>query len=83
MPWPRCWGFIITASLVTFNLDSGNALIILIAGVILTAAAVWLLGKLPAVRPSIRTRLTWWLANLRPQVSCSHQVSDSESTPGQ
>lgn len=65
-------GFVVTASLVTFNLESGNALIILVAGVALTASAVWLLSKLPATRPSIRTRLQWWLADLRPRVSCSH-----------
>jgi hypothetical protein len=76
-------GFTVTASLVTFNLESGNALIILVVGVVVTAAAVWLLGKLPAVRPSIRTRFNWWLANLRPQVFCSHHASDPESSSGQ
>ena len=62
----------VTASLVTFNLQSGNALTILVAGVIVTAAAVLALSKLPATRPSLATRLTFWLADLRPQVSCSH-----------
>jgi hypothetical protein len=68
-------GFIVTGSLVTMNLESGSALLILVAGVAVTAAAVWLLSKLPALRPSIRTRLNWWLADLRPQVSCSHHTS--------
>ena len=60
-------GFVVTASLVTFNLESGSALIILVVGVAVTAAAVWLLSKLPASRPSIRTRIKWWLADLRPR----------------
>jgi hypothetical protein len=72
-------GFCITASLVTLNLDNGNALPILAVGVVVTGAAVWVLGKLPAVRPSIRTRLTWWLANFRPRVMCSHRATDAES----
>lgn len=76
-------GFIVTASLVTFNLESGNALVFLVVGVVVTTAAVWLLSKLPAVRPSIRTRLSWWLANLHPQVSCSHHAAHPESIPGQ
>jgi hypothetical protein len=65
-------GFVITASLATVNLESGDALLILAVGTVLTAAAVWLLSKLPAHRPSLRTRLRWWLADLRPRVSCSH-----------
>jgi hypothetical protein len=72
-------GFCVTAGLVTLNLDNGNALHILVIGVLVTVAAVWGLSKLPAVRPSIRTRLGWWLANARPQVSCSHRASDAES----
>ena len=68
-------GFVVTASLVTLNLESGSVLIILVVGAAVTAAAVWLLSKLPATRPSIRTRLDWWLADLRPRVSCSHHVS--------
>ena len=40
-------GFIVTGALVTANLTSGYALRILIAGAVLTAAAVWLLSKLP------------------------------------
>ena len=35
----------------------------------LGAPVLTALGKLPAVRPSIRTRLAWWLANAHPQVS--------------
>jgi hypothetical protein len=65
-------GFLSTAALVTVNLDGGNALTILIIGVAVTALAVVLLSKLPATRPSVRTRLRWWLADLRPRVSCSH-----------
>ena len=69
---PALIGFVVTASLVTCNLQSGNALTILVAGAIVTAAAVVALSKLPATRPSLTTRLNWWLADLRPQVSCSH-----------
>jgi hypothetical protein len=72
-------GFCVTAGLVTLNLESGNALRILVIGAAVTVLAVWALGKLPAVRPSIRTRLGWWLANAHPQVSCSHRGSSSES----
>lgn len=67
-------GFVVTASLVTLNLESGNALIIAVIGVAVTAAAVWALSKLPAARPSLRTRLRWWLADLRPRPSCSHRT---------
>jgi hypothetical protein len=72
-------GFVVTASLVTANLESGNALLIAVTGIALTAVAVWALSKLPATRPSIRTRLQWWLADLRPKVSCSHHPSTRES----
>lgn len=68
-------GFVVTSSLVTLNLQSGNALIIAAIGVALTAAAIWALSKLPATRPSIRTRMQFWLADLRPHVSCSHEAA--------
>jgi hypothetical protein len=70
-------GFIVTGAAVTLNLDSGRALLILVVGVTVTAAAVWLLSKLPASRPSIRTRVAWFLADLRPHVSCSHPPKDA------
>lgn len=65
-------GFIVTGSLVTTHLDGGQALIILILGVAVTAISVWLMAKLPQGRPSARTRWQWWCADLRPQVTCSH-----------
>jgi hypothetical protein len=65
-------GFIVTGALVTANLDGGHGLIILILGAVLTAAAVWLLAKLPHSRPSAATRLRWWWADLRPRTSWSH-----------
>jgi hypothetical protein len=68
-------GFVITGAAVTVNLDGGSALLILVVGVVVTAAAVWALSKLPASRPSIATRIDWWLADLRPRVSCSHRRS--------
>jgi hypothetical protein len=76
-------GFCVTAALVTLNLENGNALPLLVAGVAVTTAAVWALGRLPAVRPSIRTRLRWWLANARPRVWCSHRSTDPESATPQ
>jgi hypothetical protein len=76
-------GFVVTASLVTVNLESGNALLIAMIGIALTAAAVWALSKLPAPRPSIRTRLQWWLAELRPRASRSHHPSTRESAAAQ
>jgi len=72
-------GFVVTAALVTLNLENGDALVIAAIGIALTAAAVWALAKLPATRPSIRTRLQWWLADARPRVSCSHQLSRREA----
>lgn len=72
-------GFCLTAGLVTLNLENGNALRILVVGVVGTVISVWALGKLPAVRPSLRTRWNWWVANAHPQVSCSHRHSDLES----
>ena len=76
-------GFVVTASLVTANLDSSNALLIAVVGIAATAAAVWALAKLPATRPSMRTRLRWWLADLRPKVSCSHRPSRREGAAAQ
>ena len=46
---------------------------ILVAGVVITVVAVLLLSKLPATRPSLRTRARWWWENLRPQVISSHR----------
>jgi hypothetical protein len=66
-------GFLITGAAVTANLDSGFALRILIAGVVLTVLAVWGLSKLPSTRPSLSTRAVWMWENLRPQVSSSHR----------
>lgn len=76
-------GFVTTTSLVTLNLQSGNALTVAVLGIVVTAAAVWALSKLPATRPSLRTRLSWWVADLRPKVSCSHRVParEGEATP--
>lgn len=65
-------GFILTGALVTANLDGGHALVTLLSGVLVTAAAVWLLAKLPHHRPSAGTRLHWWWADTRPRVQCSH-----------
>jgi len=73
-------GFVLTCALVTVNLENGNALRFLVLGVALTSVAVWALGKLPAVRPSLRTRGAWWLANARPHVACTHPP---ESVAGQ
>jgi len=67
-------GFVVTGSLVTANITNGaSAFRILILGVVITVAAVWLLSKLPATRPSLRTRVHWWWENLRPQVISSHR----------
>ena len=66
-------GFIVTGAAVTANLTSGYALRILITGAVLTVAAVWLLSKLPAGRPTLATRARWCWANMRPRLSCSHR----------
>lgn len=71
-------GFVLTASLVTLNLESGHALLVAVTGAAVTAVAVWAAAKLPATRPSLRTRVGWWLADLHPQVACSHHMSDIE-----
>ena len=67
-------GFMATGSAVTANLTSGYALRILIVGVVLTVAAVWLLSKLPSTRPTLATRARWLCSDLRPRVSCSYRV---------
>lgn len=72
-------GFVATASLMTLNLQSGSALTIGAVGAALTAVAVWALAKLPASRPSLRTRWRYWLADLRPQVACSHRVRSTKT----
>ena len=76
-------GFVITSSLVTLNLEDGDAITVGVTGFGLTTVAVWAASKLPATRPSIRTRLHWWLADLRPRVSCSHHVAVRETTAAQ
>jgi len=73
-------GFLGTAALITWNIDNGYApLRILVVGTVLTVAAVWALSKLPATRPSLRTRLVFWLANARPAVVCSHRRDEALS----
>ncbi|BBZ15522.1 hypothetical protein [Mycobacterium branderi] len=67
-------GFVVTGSAVTANITSGHALRTLAIGVVLTAAAVWLLGKLPALRPSLSTRAAWLWQNSFPRVRCSHRL---------
>jgi hypothetical protein len=74
-------GFVATTSLVTVNLQSGHPLSVAVIGIVATAAAVWALSKLPATRPSLRTRLHWWLADLRPAVSCSHRAPARAGVP--
>ena len=66
-------GFLTTGAAVTANLTSGYALRLLLLGVVLTVAAVWLLSKLPATRPTLVTRARWWAENTRPRVSSSHR----------
>jgi hypothetical protein len=70
-------GFAITLSWATFDLQSGgtDGLSILLVGTMATVLVVLALSKLPAVRPSLRTRLTWLLADLRPQLSCSRSAT--------
>jgi hypothetical protein len=65
-------GFIGTGGAVTANLDSGDALQILVVGVVATMAAVSLLSKLPSTRPSLPIRARWVWRNARPRVRCSH-----------
>jgi hypothetical protein len=67
-------GFIATGAAVTANLTSGYALRILVVGVVLTIAAVWLAAKLPATRPSLAARTLWWWRNTLPRVSSSHRT---------
>jgi hypothetical protein len=66
-------GFLSTGAAVTANLTSGYALRLLLLGVVLTVAAVWLLSKLPATRPSLATRARWHWENARASVSSSHR----------
>jgi hypothetical protein len=66
-------GFIATSSAVTADLTSGHALRLLIIGVVVTVAAVWLLSKLPTTRPSLTVRARWMCADLRPRVTTTHR----------
>jgi hypothetical protein len=68
-------GVLGTATMVTLGLDGGHALTLLILGLALTVAAVWLLGKLPVHRPSLATRAVWLWHNTLPRVSGSHPAS--------
>jgi hypothetical protein len=61
-------GFIATGAATTAELTSGHALTILCAGTVSTMAAIWLLAKLPATRPTLVTRARWLWARLRPRV---------------
>ena len=65
-------GFVVTGAAVTANLTSGSALRILVCGAAVTAAAVWLLSRLPHGRPSLKTRAVWWWRDIHPTVWCSH-----------
>lgn len=71
-------GFIATAGATTAAVtsQSGDARTILLVGVCATAAAVWLLAKLPKTRPGARTRLRWWSTNLRPRLHSTHPDTD-------
>ncbi|MCW2649095.1 MAG: hypothetical protein QOE41_1359 [Mycobacterium sp.] len=62
-------GFIATGAATTAELGSGHALTILAGGSGLTVAAVWLLAKLPATRPSLFTRARWMWARWRPRIA--------------
>ena len=89
MPFRKRWrapdaaaaviGFIATGAATTAGLTSGHAVLILITGSGLTAAAVWLLAKLPATRPSLGTRGRWMWARLRPRVHASHRRASHRS----
>src|ERR1700756_5135468 len=56
-------GLISTGAAVTANIDSGDGLVILVVGILVTVTAVWLLSKLPSARPSLSTRAAWWWEN--------------------
>ena len=71
-------GFIVTGALVTAQLQSGNALAILVCGSAITAAAVAVLSRLPHSRPSLGTRVRWWWADLRPRVIASHPERETQ-----
>jgi hypothetical protein len=75
-------GFIATGAATTAGLTSGHAILILVTGTGLTAAAVWLLAKLPATRPSLATRGRWMWARLRPRVHASHRRASHRSDAG-
>lgn len=69
-------GGLLTAILVTLNISTGKALHILVVGVVLTIVAVWLASRIPPLRPSLTCRASWWLENLIPRVTSSHQERD-------
>jgi hypothetical protein len=65
-------GFLLTIVLTVATFGGGYARYVLIAGIIVTVAAVIVLGRLPKFGPSGLTRLRWRLEAHSPRTTCTH-----------
>jgi hypothetical protein len=65
-------GFLLTIILTVATFGTGYARYVLIAGMIVTVAAVIVLGRLPKFGPSGLTRLRWRLEAHSPLTTCTH-----------
>ena len=65
-------GFLLTIILTVATFGSGYARYVLLVGVVVTVAAVIVLGRLPKFGPSGLTRLRWRLEAHSPRTSCTH-----------
>ena len=68
-------GFLLTIILTVATFGSGYARYVLIAGIIVTVAAVIVLGRLPKFGPSGITRLRWRLEAQSPRTTATHSPS--------
>ena len=65
-------GFLLTIILTVATFGSGYPGYVLIVGIIVTVAAVIVLGRLPKFGPSGLTRLRWRLEARSPRTTCTH-----------
>ncbi|MFT8176804.1 hypothetical protein ACLXNF_04370 [Mycobacteroides chelonae] len=68
-------GVLLTVGLPIATINTGYAVHVLIACMLLTFAAVFALSKLPKFGPGALTRLRWRLEARTPRTSSSHSVA--------
>lgn len=65
-------GVVLTLVLAVVTFSSGYGRYVLVVGLVMTAAAVVALGKLPKHGPAATTRLRWRLEARSPRTTCTH-----------